>query len=80
MCLTPKHLSEMVKMVSGRTAGQWLTTMVMIETKTLLQDTQYSIKEIAQMMNFQNQSFLGKYFKNIEGISPSDFRKLHGID
>ena len=70
----------MVKMVSGRTAGQWLTTMVMIETKTLLQDTQYSIKEIAQMMNFQNQSFLGKYFKNIEGISPSDFRKLHGID
>lgn len=75
MCLTPKHLSEVVKSVSGKTAGQWITSLVMIETKTLLQNTTLSIKEIAKEMNFPNQSFLGKYFKNIEGISPSDFRK-----
>lgn len=75
MCLTPKHLSEVMKSVSGKTAGQWITTLVMIEIKTLLQNSNLSIKEIAQEMNFPNQSFLGKYFKNIEGISPSDFRK-----
>ena len=75
MCLTPKHLSEVVKAVSGKTAGQWITTMVMTETKTMLQNTTLSIKEIAKEMNFPNQSFLGKYFKNIEGVSPSDFRK-----
>lgn len=74
MCVTPKHLSEVVKSVSGKTAGQWITTFVMIETKTLLQKTSLSIKEIAQEMNFPNQSFLGKYFKNIAGISPSDYR------
>jgi len=61
--------------VSGRTAGQWITTLVMIEIKTLLQNSSLSIKEIAQEMNFPNQSFLGKYFKNIEGVSPTDFRK-----
>lgn len=77
MCLTPKHLSEVVKAVSGRTAGQWLTTFVMIEIKTLLQHSHLSIKEIATEMGFPNQSFLGKYFKNVEGISPSEFRKLH---
>lgn len=75
MCLTPKHLSEVVKQVSGKTAGQWITTMVVIEIKNLLKHTTLSIKEIAQDMNFPNQSFLGKYFKNVEGISPSDFRK-----
>lgn len=75
MCLTPKHLSEVVKQVSGKTAGQWITTMVVIEIKTLLKHTTLSIKEIAQDMNFPNQSFLGKYFKNVEGISPSDYRK-----
>ncbi len=75
MCLTPKHLSEVMKSVSGRTAGQWITTLVMIEIKTLLRNSSMSIKEIAQEMNFPNQSFLGKYFKNVEGISPSDFRK-----
>ena len=75
MCLTPKHLSEVMKSVSGRTAGQWITTLVMIEIKTLLQNSSMSIKEIAQEMNFPNQSFLGKYFKNVEGISPSEFRR-----
>lgn len=75
MCLTPKHLSEVVKAVSGRTAGQWITSMVIIEIKTLLQDSSLAIKEVAQEMNFPNQSFLGKYFKNVEGVSPSDFRR-----
>ena len=73
--MTPKHLSEVVKQVSGKTAGQWITTMVMIEIKTLLKQSSLTIKEIAQEMNFPNQSFLGKYFKNVEGVSPSDFRK-----
>lgn len=76
MCLTPKHLSEVVKSVSGRTAGQWITSFVMIETKTLLKNSTLSIKEIALKMNFPNQSFLGKYFKNITGMSPSEYRKL----
>lgn len=74
LCISPKHLSEVVKSVSGRTAGQWITTMVLIEIKTLLQNTDLSIKEIAMKMNFTNQSFLGKYFKNAEGISPTEFR------
>ncbi len=78
LCLTSKHLSEVVKAVSGRTAGQWISTLVIIEIKTLLQDSSLSIKEIAQEMHFPNQSFLGKYFKNVEGISPSDFRKRFG--
>lgn len=75
LCLTPKHLSEVVKAVSGRTAGQWITSLVIIEIKTLLQDSSLTIKEVAQEMNFPNQSFLGKYFKNVEGISPSEFRR-----
>ena len=75
MCLTPNHLSEVVKLVSGKTAGQWINTLVIIEIKSLLMNTPLSIKEIAMEMNFPNQSFLGKYFKNTEGISPSDFRK-----
>lgn len=75
MCLTPKHLSEVVKQVSGRTAGQWITTLVIIEIKSMLTNTSLSIKEITDEMNFPNQSFLGKYFKNVEGISPTDFRR-----
>lgn len=75
LCITPKHLSEVVKAVSGKTAGQWITTLVVTEIKTLLKYSPLSIKEIATEMSFPNQSFLGKYFKNVEGISPSDYRR-----
>jgi len=74
MCVSAKHLSNVVKRVSGRPCGQWISAMVMTEIKALLQNTDMSVKEIAEQMNFQDQSFLGKYFKNVEGISPSDFR------
>jgi len=74
LCLTSKYLSEAVKKVSGKTAGQWISILVMNEIKLLLRNTTLSVKEIAQELNFPNQSFLGKYFKNATGISPNSYR------
>lgn len=74
MCLSPKYLSEVVKEISGRSASGWIAAMVVTELKTLLRNTDYSIKEVAQMMNFRNQSFLGKYFKNYTGMSPREYK------
>lgn len=75
LCLTPKYLSEIVKSVSGKTAGQWIANFVIIEIKQLLLNTDLSVKEIATEMNFPNQSFLGKYFKHATGQSPSAYRR-----
>jgi AraC-like DNA-binding protein len=41
----------------------------------LLKYTGKSIKEIAEIMHFTSQSFLGKYFKEHVGVSPKDYRK-----
>ena len=43
--------------------------------RVLLKNTTKSIKEITEYMNFPNQSFLGKYFKEHVGMSPSEYRK-----
>lgn len=75
MCLSPKYLSEVIKEISGRSASGWISAMVINEIKTLLRNTDYSIKEVAQIMNFHNQSFLGKYFKNYTGVSPREYKK-----
>lgn len=72
--LTPKYLTEVVRDVSGRTTSQWINTFVITEIKSLLRHTDLSIKEIAIEMHFADQSFLGKYFKNVVGMSPMDFR------
>lgn len=73
--LTPKYLSEVVKQVSGRPVSQWISTLVIMEIKSLLRSTNLNVKDISERLNFPNQSFMGKYFKNIVGCSPLDFRK-----
>ena len=74
LCITPKHLSTVVKETSGRTAGEWIDSYVMMEAKMLLHTTDLTIQEISSRLNFTNQSFFGKYFKHHAGISPTQFR------
>ena len=74
LCITPKYLSEMVKQVSMRTPNEWIDYYVIIELRLMLKTTSKNIKQIARDMNFPNQSFLGKYFKEHVGMSPSGYR------
>ena len=75
LCITPKYLSETIKNVSRRTPNEWIDNYVTTEMRIQLRNSTKSIKEIAEEMNFANQSFLGKYFKEHVGISPSEYRK-----
>lgn len=75
MCITPKYLSETVKQISKRTPNEWIDKYVTLEVRVQLKNTAKSIKEIAEDMHFPNQSFLGKYFKEHSGMSPSEYRK-----
>ncbi len=72
--VTPKHLSAVLKEVSGQTAGEWIDRRVILEAKLLLRTTGMNIQEISSALNFSNQSFFGKYFKHLTGISPRDYR------
>jgi len=75
LCITSKYLSETIKQVSRRTPNEWINNYVVLEARVLLKNSTMSIKEIAQNLNFPNQSFLGKYFKDHVGISPSEYRR-----
>ena len=73
--ITPKYLSECVKHVSRRTPNEWIDNYVLLELRVLMKNSTKSIKDITAEMNFPNQSFLGKYFKEHIGMSPSEYRK-----
>ena len=75
MGITAKYLSEMVKLASRRTPNDWIDDYVTLELRVLLKNTTKNIKEITEEMNFPNQSFLGKYFKEHVGMGPSEYRK-----
>ena len=73
--ITPKYLSESVKHVSRRTPNEWIDNYVLLELRVMLKNTTKTIKDITVEMNFPNQSFLGKYFKEHVGVSPSEYRR-----
>ena len=75
MGITAKYLSEMVKQVSKRTPNDWIDSYVMLEIRVLLKSTTKSMKEITKAINFPNQSFFGKYFRDHMGMTPSEYRK-----
>lgn len=75
LCITAKYLSEAVKQVSRRTPSDWIDNYVMIELRVQLKNTSKSVKEIARDLNFVSQSFMGKFFKEHAGMSPTEYRK-----
>jgi AraC-like DNA-binding protein len=75
LCLTPKHLSSMVKEVSQKTAGEWIDESVILEAKVMLKSSSMSIQQVSDALSFPNQSFFGRYFKQHVGVSPREYRK-----
>lgn len=75
LCLTPKYLSKLVKLSSGRSAPDWIDSFVILEAKNLLKYSDKPIKEIVYLLNFPNQSVFYKFFKAHTGMTPSEYRK-----
>lgn len=73
--LTPKYLTETIKELSGRTAGEIIDEHVLLEAKLYLHNPEYSISQIAEALNFSDQSFFGKFFKRFTGLSPKAYRQ-----
>ena len=75
LCLTPKYLSKLVKLSSGRSAPDWIDSFVILEAKNLLRYSGESIKEIVFKLNFPSASVFNKFFKTRTGMSPSEYRR-----
>lgn len=72
--VSSKHLSRTLKETTGFTAVEWIDRFIILEAKVLLKSSTMSIQQIADELNFNSQSFFGKYFKKHTGFSPKDFR------
>ncbi len=76
LSITPKYLTETVKEITGKTAGEIIDDFVLLEAKMLLDNPALSIAQIADELHFSDQSFFGKYFKRHTGLSPKEYRHL----
>jgi AraC family transcriptional activator of pobA len=74
--ITPKYLSQTVKEITGKTAGEFIDEIVMMEAKVALNDPALTIAQVAAYLNFADQFFFSKFFKKQSGISPSKYRQM----
>lgn len=75
LAITPNHLTQMVKQVTGKTSLELLQDKITVEVKRLLIHTNLSVSEIAEKMKFPDQSYFTKYFKKSTGITPLQYRR-----
>jgi AraC family transcriptional regulator, transcriptional activator of pobA len=72
---SPKTISNLFSKISARTPLQIIHDRKMLEAKRLLSYTQKPIKEIAFEIGFEDIQTFSRFFKKIEKVSPSDYKK-----
>ncbi len=72
--VSPKYLSSVIHEVSRKYATDWIDDYVILEAKSMLRGRRYTVKEICNRLNFANQSFFAKYFKQHTGRTPKEYR------
>ena len=75
LCITPRYLRKIViDTTQNESPKQLIDKKLIIEMKIMLQNIDMPIQEIADYLNFPDQSYLCRYFKLHAGMSPSKYR------
>jgi AraC family transcriptional activator of pobA len=68
------HLSEVVKMQSGKPAIKHIHERLILEARRLLLHTDHSLKDIAFDLGFSDASYFNRFFKRETGETPAEYR------
>lgn len=74
LCLSPQYLSALSKSVCGYTVQELVFRAIIRKSIFWLKNTNKSVQEISDDLNFPNASFFGTFFKKQTGLAPSYYR------
>ena len=79
LCISTKYLTGICRSVTGDSAKKIIDDFAILEIKVLLQSTELTMQDIADRLGFPDQSYLGRYFKRHEGMSPREYQNRYVI-
>lgn len=71
----PNHLNRAVKEITGKTVTEHICERVVREARALLQNTDWSVAEIAYALGFENPAYFNNFFKKQTLQTPNSMRK-----
>lgn len=74
MHIHPTHLSNTIKLTTGKAPCFFFEEKIMNIAKNMLQDISIPISKIATRLTFDPSNFT-KFFKRFEGITPKQYRE-----
>lgn len=72
----PTHLSNVIKEHTGYHPCFFYEEKLLKIAKELLLDNKHSVADVAAILTYDPSNFT-KWFKSFEGVTPSQFRRLH---
>jgi len=73
--ISPDYLSKIIREYDGTSARVWISKDIISKAEFLMHQSDLSIKEISDKLNFPDQSSFGRFFKSNTGQSPKDYRR-----
>ena len=75
MFISPDYLSKIIREYDGTSARSWINASIIEKAKFLMRQSDLTLKEISDKLNFPDQSSFGRFFKSNTGQSPKEYRK-----
>lgn len=72
--LSRRTISIRFKKETGMALPIYIHTQKIREAKYLLADSQYTLAEISSILQYSSQSYFTKWFRQIEGYTPNEYR------
>ena len=69
------YLSRIMKQELGMTFTEFLTSVRISQSIQMMRMSELSLQQIAEMSGYSNQHYFSVAFKNVQGISPSEYRR-----
>lgn len=75
VCLTPGHLTTVVRRKTGRTVLEWISERRMVGARKLLVQTNLTIEEVGQKVGYGDSGYFIKHFRRAHGTTPLGWRR-----